>query len=94
MFFSFQKSLDRQQEHAPKSPLPFPPSGTNSPLNPQISHKSQDHLQSFLYSAPEHRSAALFTFPHQQPVGKPDLGGWVPQHIGNFCQNSDNAKVH
>ena len=29
MFFSFQKRLDRQQEHTLKSPLPFPPSGIN-----------------------------------------------------------------
>lgn len=94
MLFSFQKRLDRQQKNTQKSPLPFSPSGENSPPNPQISHKSQYHLQSFLYSAFEHGRAAPRTFPHQQMVGESNLGGWAPQHTGNLRQNSDNAKVH
>lgn len=35
-FFSFQKKLHKQQENTPKSLLPFPPSGKNSPPDTQI----------------------------------------------------------
>jgi len=77
-FFSFQKRLDGNRK-THQSPRCHSSLRNNQSPNEQISHKSQDHLQSFLYSAPEHWRAAPFTFPQQQSAREPNSGPWVPR---------------